>query len=67
MWTIALLLNMTKVNFKKKNHIRSNTGRETDIFLNFLLQEQAKSLNSTPKQMRWLPEVIKFCLANYHS
>lgn len=60
------------VEFPKKtllqNHLRKqHTGQESDIFIKYLIQDQAKALVTPSKQMRWHPLVIKYCLANYRS
>ena len=60
------------VEFQKKtllqNHLRKqHTGQESDIFIKYLIQDQAKALVTPSKQMRWHPLVIKYCLANYRS
>lgn len=41
-----------------QNHLRDHTGNARDEFLEILLQDQAKALNTPAKQMRWHPLVI---------
>ena len=48
-----------------EQHIRDHTGRLNDDFLEILLTDQAKALNTEPRQMRWHPLVIKWCLRIY--
>jgi hypothetical protein len=46
---------------------KQHTGQESDIFIKYLIQDQAKALVTPSKQMCWHPLVIKYCLANYRS
>lgn len=60
--------NCTKTYMKLKllhNHIRDHTGNAKDEFLEILLKDQAKALNTTARQMRWHPLVIQWCLRIY--
>jgi uncharacterized metal-binding protein len=50
-----------------KNYVKKHTGEEKVILLKLLLMDQAKTLVTLSKQMRWHPMVIKFCLSNYTS
>jgi hypothetical protein len=47
--------------------VKKHTGEEKVILLKLLLMDQAKTLVTLSKQMRWHPMVIKFCLSNYTS
>ena len=48
-----------------QNHLRDHTGDAKDEFLEILLKDQAKALNTPTKQMRWHPTVIQWCLRIY--
>lgn len=48
-----------------QNHLRDHTGNARDEFLEILLRDQAKALNTPAKQMRWHPLVIQWCLKMY--
>ena len=48
-----------------ENHIREHTGSLNDEFLETLLSDQGKAMTTNPKQMRWHPLVIKWCLRIY--
>jgi hypothetical protein len=45
--------------------LREHTGRLNDDFLEVLLSDQAKASNTSSRQMRWNPLVIKWCLRIY--
>ena len=48
-----------------ENHLREHTGSMNDEFLEILLSDQGKAMSSNPRQMRWHPLVIKWCLRIY--
>lgn len=48
-----------------ENHVREHTGSLNDEFLEILLSDQGKAMTTNPKQMRWHPLVIKWCLRIY--
>ena len=48
-----------------ENHIRKHTGSLNDEFLEILLSDQGKAMATNPKQMRWHPLVIRWCLRIY--
>ena len=48
-----------------QNHLRDHTGNAKDEFLEVLLKDQAKALNTSTRQMRWHPLVIQWCLRIY--
>jgi ribosomal protein S15P/S13E len=61
------MLNFQKKTLLQKHLRKQHTGQESDIFIKYLIQNQAKALVTPSKQMRWHPLVIKYCLANYRS
>ena len=56
--------------FSKKKflieHMREHTGKIQDGLFEILLKDQAKALEVSPKQMRWHPLVIKWCLSQFN-
>ena len=48
-----------------QNHLRDHTGNAKDEFLEVLLKDQAKPLNTSTRQMRCHPLVIQWCLRIY--
>ena len=48
-----------------ENHLRDHTGSMNDSFMEILLSDQAKAVTTKPRQMRWHPAVIKWCLRIY--
>ena len=48
-----------------QNHLRDHTGNAGGKFLEILLKDQAKALNTPAKQMRWHPLVIQWCIKMY--
>ena len=58
----------TKCFAKRKrleSHLREHTGSVNDDFLETLLRDQGKALTTSPRQMRWHPLVIRWCLRIY--
>ena len=47
------------------NHLREHTRYAKDELMEVLLRDQAKALNTSPKQMRWHPMVIQWSLKMY--
>ena len=46
---------------KRQKHIKKqHTGQESDIFIKYLIQDQAKALVTPSKEIRWDPLVIKY-------
>eukprot|EP00112_Aurelia_sp_Birch-Aquarium-sp1_P004779 Seg1542.3 transcript_id=Seg1542.3/GoldUCD/mRNA.D3Y31 product="Transposable element P transposase" protein_id=Seg1542.3/GoldUCD/D3Y31 len=56
--------------FKKKRliekHLVQHTGDARTHFLEILLKDQAKALNTDARQMRWHPLIIRWCLRLYN-
>ena len=44
---------------------KEHTGSVNDDFLETLLRDQGKALTTSPRQMRWHPLVIRWCLRIY--
>lgn len=49
-----------------ESHLICHTGDERTAFLEILLNDQAKALNTEARQMRWHPLIIKWCLRLYN-
>lgn len=49
-----------------RKHMVSHTGDARITFLELLLRDQAKALNTESRQMRWHPVIIRWCLRLYN-